>query len=108
MLNLFGWVCSFLLLAQKKRTKEKGTPIALSSPKVSGFSGLRELATLKQRAALIRKITDFRSALSGVVGSNPKIQLLSNVGMLDLTLEPFCLEVGSTIAHSGEVVYLAG
>ena len=57
--------CSFLLFAQKKRTKEKGTPIALSSPKDSDFSGLRELATLKQRDALIRKITDFGGALSG-------------------------------------------
>ena len=57
--------CSFLLLAQKKRTKEKGTPIALSSLKGSDFSGLRELATLKQRAALIRKTTTFEGALSG-------------------------------------------
>ena len=62
----FIWsYCSFLLLAQNKRTKEKGTQIALSSPKASDFSGLRELATLKQRAALIRKITDFEGALSG-------------------------------------------
>jgi hypothetical protein len=56
------------LLVQKKRTKEKDTPIALWSPKVSDFSGLRELAALKQRATLVRKIADFGRALSGGVG----------------------------------------
>ena len=50
---------------KKKRTKEKGTSIALSSPKVRDFSGLRELAMLKQRAALVRKTADFGGALLG-------------------------------------------
>ena len=58
-------VCSFLLLAQKQRTKEKGTLLTLSSQKATDFSGLHELATLKQRAALIRKTTAFLCALPG-------------------------------------------
>ena len=43
--------------------QEKGTPIPLSSHKTSYFSGLHELAALKQRAALIRKITRFVGAV---------------------------------------------
>jgi hypothetical protein len=64
------YLCSFLLRAQKKRTKEKGTPISLLSHKGDCFSGLRELAALKQRAALIRKTAAVMGALSGELKTN--------------------------------------